>query len=93
MRNRQVPPNEIGFVLCKTQAGKLTHGPVRMGTPNSVTYPIACPSGSAFIGSVHTHPGGVAKPSPQDIRGHVQVGAKVMCIKNDHEMKCFRVKA
>ena len=80
---------EIGFTLCRNDAGTLTHGPVARGTRENVNVPIRCPAGSTFEGIYHTHPGGVPLPSAQDIRAALEVGARTMCIQSDHKLNCF----
>jgi len=92
MKLRQrLPPNEYGFSLCRTPAGKLVNGPVASGTPNSVNIPVSCPAGSRFIGLDHSHPGGVAVPSSIDIASAKKVGARVLCIQSDTETRCHKM--
>lgn len=85
--------NEIGFSLCQVQGnGRLTHGPVSEGTPTSVDIKVECPAGSKLIGLHHTHPGGVAFPSPTDLASARAIGAQVMCINADGQYQCFGLK-
>lgn len=84
--------NEIGFTLCRTPRGQIVRGPMATGTPTRVQIPVACPSGTAFFGLFHTHPGGVARPSAQDIASAQRVGAEVICVASDTELRCFGVK-
>jgi len=88
---KRIPPFEIGFSLCRAQNGKLVKGPLAKGSANEVSVPVHCPEGSKFEGLFHTHPGGVASPSPQDIKSAVEVGANVLCIMNDSSLRCFRI--
>ena len=87
-----LPANEFGFSLCQAQDGKLVKGPTATGTPINVSIPVTCPAGSHFTGLFHSHPRGVAYPSPQDIDSALRVGAKILCIQSDQEMKCFRIQ-
>jgi len=82
---------EVGFALCRARDGRLVHGPVSVGTPTSVDITVSCPAGSELVGLFHTHPGGVPVPSEQDIRSALQVGAKVLCIDADGDLRCWRV--
>lgn len=84
--------NEVGYSLCETPGGQLRRGAQAEGTPTRVTVPLGCPHGSQFIGIFHTHPGGSARPSAIDLREAHRVGAKVLCIRNDHEVKCWRLR-
>ena len=83
--------NEMGFTLCRTQAGRLVAGPVATGTPTSVDITVACPKGARYEGLFHTHPGGVASPSTTDVRSALRTGAKNMCIDADGDLRCWRV--
>ena len=84
----KLPKNEFGFTLCRMKNGKLTRGPIATGTPVQVNIPVVCPPGSSLIGLLHSHPGGVAVPSPQDTRSAKQLGVKDMCIVDDHGLRC-----
>ena len=87
------PRNELGFSLCRVGAsGQLVAGPVATGDPVSVSIPVSCPTGSHFEGLFHTHPGGVAQPSQQDIRAAKQSGAANLCIQSDWTLACFRIR-
>ena len=85
--------NEIGFTVCRTPSGQLTHGPVATGTPTSVNIPVVCPPGSKLIALHHSHPGGIARPSRTDVETAIRVKAKHLCIQvpETGELKCFRV--
>ena len=87
-----IPRNEVGFTLCQTPSGDLTRGPVAMGTPLAVNIPLQCPVGSEMMGLDHTHAGGVAYPSSVDIKSAQRYGANVLCITNDTQTKCFKVR-
>ncbi len=87
-----IPRNEVGFTLCRTASGDLTRGPIAMGTPMAVKIPLQCPANSKLEGLYHTHPGGVAYPSNTDIKSAQRYGAKVLCITNDSQTKCFKVR-
>ena len=81
-------PNEVGAALCRTKSGQLLFGPWTEGSPNSVNVNIQCPSGSSLVGPFHTHPKGISKPSQQDVRSGIRVGAKALCIFADGDLKC-----
>lgn len=90
----KLPPNEIGFALCRLPKGgrrKFARGPLAVGTPDSVTVPTVCPAGR-FAGMFHTHPGGVARPSGMDVREARRVGAQGICIASDSALRCYRVR-
>lgn len=89
---QRTPTNEIGFTLCRATDGSLVTGPMAEGTPVSVNIPIRCPVGSKFDSLFHTHPGGIAYPSNQDIQSAKRVGAKNICIDADGTMRCFRLR-
>lgn len=89
MGYQRLPPNETGFAICRTPTGRLVNGPVSTGSPTRVDIHVACPPGSRFEGLFHTHPGGVAQPSPMDIAAARQTGAAHQCILSDSEMRCF----
>ena len=84
--------NEIGFALCRTTKGKLTHGPVAEGTPKNVGIPIKCPSGSTQVGLFHTHPKGIPFPSDLDVKAAVKHGIKNLCIDADGKLNCFAIR-
>lgn len=87
---QKLPPNEFGFALCRTQTGKLVKGPTASGTPGNVTIPVDCPAGASFEGLFHTHPRGMAEPSPLDTASAEKVGARVLCIASDTETRCHK---
>lgn len=87
-----IPANEYGFAICRTPAGRLVQGPTAWGTPTSVSIPLGCPAGSTFLGLFHTHPGGTAYPSEQDLKSAVAVAARILCIESDKDgLRCFRI--
>ena len=84
--------NEIGYTLCEIPGGGMTRGPMAEGTPVSVDIPVSCPAGSTLKGLYHTHPGGVAYPSPTDIRSAKQVKADILCVKvPGGALNCYKV--
>ena len=90
----KLPVNEFGFVGCRAPNGGLIRGPVATGTPNSVSIPIDCPTGTVFELLFHSHPGGVSFPSRQDMESAVRVGAKTLCIVSERDgLKCFRIES
>ena len=54
--------------------------------------PITCPGGGKPIGVWHSHPGGKAEPSLQDIAEMKRVGLPYMCISSDTEIACYKVE-
>ena len=86
--------NEVGAAICRLPSGGIVFGPKAEGTPMSVSVPIQCPPGSSFAGIWHTHPGGVAVPSKQDLRSGRSVGAKRLCITvpETGETRCYGQK-
>ena len=84
-------PNEWGFELCRTEAGKIVRGGQAEGGPNAVTIPKGCPAGSQPIGTYHSHPGGVAYPSSQDIETILANGLRYACIgvPETGELACY----
>ena len=87
----KIPPVEVGFTLCRRPSGVLTRGPAVSGTRTAVNIPLLCPPGSSLEGLFHTHPGGVAFPSQTDKSSARKFDAKVLCITNDTQTRCFRV--
>lgn len=90
--NGMIPRNEVGRTICRTQEGRLTGGPLVMGDPRSVRIPIMCPVGARFEGLFHTHPGGAVTPSRTDVNSARKFGAKVLCITNDTQTRCFTIR-
>lgn len=86
--------NEIGFTVCRVPDGSLSHGPIAEGTPMSVNIDIECPPGDRPEAIFHTHPGGVAFPSPTDIRNTRKVGLRHLCIAvpETGELNCYKLK-
>ena len=84
--------NEIGASICGTPNGQIVFGPWSEGTPTSVKVNGTCPPGMTFLGIYHTHPGGVAQPSAQDIKSGLAVNAKHLCIEADGDLRCWRKK-
>ena len=72
--------NEVGAMLCRAPDGSTVMGPQAQGSHDSVNVPYQCPSGSTPYGVWHTHPHGLAEPSPEDVRSATAFGLKRMCI-------------
>jgi len=88
-----LPPNEFGFAIYARPDGSLLAGPLATGTPMSVSIPIVNPPpGTRLAGLFHSHPRGVAYPSNQDLQSAQQVQAPVLCIADDAQMRCFRMR-
>tara|TARA_Y100000310_G_scaffold204991_1_gene205284 strand:- start:386 stop:748 length:363 start_codon:yes stop_codon:yes gene_type:complete len=83
---------EVGFTLCRTPQGGLTRGRVARGTRTSVNIPLGCPPGAKLEGFFHTHPGGVAVPSDLDFKAARKARVSVLCVQNDSQLSCFRLK-
>lgn len=95
LHQNSIPQNEIGFMLCKTQSGQLTRGPIGVGTSTSVQFSDFCPAGSKIVGSLHTHPksgGGSPLPSAQDMREAARIGMPVICITTSEKHSCYNVQ-
>lgn len=91
----QIPSVEFGGMLCKTPAGKLTRGPLGVGTATGVQFPDQCPAGTKNFGSFHSHPksgGGSPLPSRQDMREAKRVPMPNLCIITSEKTACYTVK-
>ena len=62
------------------------------GTPSDVWINPGCPEGGKVVGIWHSHPAGTCEPSPQDIRAMRQAGLEHLCISDDYETRCHRVR-
>jgi len=84
--------NEIGFELCRTTTGRVVRGGRAEGSANRVTIPKNCPVGTQPIGTYHTHPGGSAYPSSQDVDTILANGLRFACIgvPDSGELVCYR---
>ncbi|MEX2599275.1 MAG: Mov34/MPN/PAD-1 family protein [Dehalococcoidia bacterium] len=71
---------ELGAALCEMPDGSLAAGPVSEGTMSNVDIPLSCPAGGKVFGTWHTHPQGVANPSPQDWEMLRRHGLRKLCI-------------
>jgi len=90
-----IPQVEIGMMLCRMGDGRLTRGPIGVGTATSVQFPDTCPGGSKVVGSIHTHPregGGSILPSAQDMREAKRIGMPNLCIVNNDKTACYKVR-
>ena len=90
-----IPPVEIGAMLCRLPTGALTRGPIGVGTATGVQFPDNCPSGSQIVGSFHTHPkegGGSILPSTQDMREAKRIKMPNLCITNNIKTACYKVR-
>ena len=90
-----IPGVEVGMMLCRLADGRLTRGPVGVGTATAVQFPDTCPAGSTVAGSFHTHPkegGGSILPSHQDMREAKRLGMPVLCIANNDRTACYNVR-
>ena len=92
---QSIPPVEIGMMLCRLADGRLTRGPVGVGTATSVQFPDTCPAGSKITGSFHTHPkegGGSILPSHQDMSEAQRLKMPILCIANGERTACYNVR-
>ena len=88
---RGLPLNhEVGAMLCRRRDGSTIMGPRASGTHDEVNVPYQCPSGSTPYGVWHTHPDGVAEPSPDDVQAARSFGLRRMCVTvpGTGETKC-----
>ena len=93
--SQSVPPVELGFMLCRLSDGRLTRGPLGVGTATAVQFPDACPSGTKVVGSFHTHPkegGGSIRPSQQDMKEAQRRKMPALCIANGEKTACYAVR-
>ena len=93
--SQQIPSVEVGMMLCRLADGRLTRGPLGVGTATSVQFPDACPAGSKIAGSFHTHPkegGGSILPSRQDMSEAQRLKMPVLCIANNDRTACYTVR-
>ena len=72
--------NEVGAMICRRPGGATVMGPRVQGTHDNVNVPYACPGGSEPYGVWHTHPDGVAEPSPDDIEAARSFGLRRLCV-------------
>lgn len=93
--NQNIPPVEFGFMLCRLPDGRLTRGPIGVGTATNVQFPDQCGPGQKVVGSLHSHPkegGGSILPSRQDMAEALRLKMEVLCIVNNETNQCYRVK-
>lgn len=92
---QSIPGVEIGMMLCRLSDGRLTRGPIGVGTATSVQFSDQCPSGSKVVGSFHTHPkegGGSILPSAQDMKEAARLKMPALCIANGERTSCYNVR-
>ncbi len=86
---------EIGAPLCRATDGGLFAGKVFQGASNlRVAIPLECPPGSRVVGTIHTHPGGLARPSDADFREARRLRLAIMCVvvPETGESRCVQLK-
>ena len=91
----EIPSVEFGAMLCRMPDGRLTRGPIGVGTSTGVQFPDVCPAGTKIAGSFHSHPksgGGSPLPSSQDMREAKRVGMPNLCIITSEKTACYGVK-
>jgi proteasome lid subunit RPN8/RPN11 len=72
--------NEVGALMCRAPDGSTVYGPQASGSHDNVQVPYQCPSGATPFGVWHTHPHGIAEPSPDDIAAGKRFGLKQLCV-------------
>jgi hypothetical protein len=83
---------EVGFAVCRIRrTGRLVRGPVSVGTHDRVNVSPTCPPGSTLDNVYHTHPDGLAEPSPQDLREARRAGVRRLCVANNTTTRCYNV--
>ena len=83
--------NEEARTLC-LRGNELVWGTQAKGGSHSVTLNARCPEGSEVIGTWHSHPQGLAEPSPQDTIELKKAGHRFMCISSDEELACYKLE-
>ena len=83
---------EVARTLCLRNGEVIWGREGHSGTPSDVWINPGCPEGGKVIGTWHSHPPGTTEPSPQDIRAMRQAGLQHMCISDDFEVACYRVR-
>ena len=92
---RQIKPasemdaSEIAKTICLCD-GKSFWGSEARGEPLSVRLRTSCPNGEQ-IGLFHSHPGGTAEPSSQDINEMLRAKLPYLCILGEEALSCYRV--
>lgn len=89
-----IPVQEFGAMLCRLSDGRLTRGPIGVGTATSVQFVDVCPPGSTIAGSFHSHPksgGGSPLPSAQDMREAARIKMPNLCIVTSEKTSCYKV--
>lgn len=100
MRLRQPRPislmsaNEVAKTICQRN-GEIFWGSTASGSPWAVTLNIACPAGSRPIGVFHSHPGGKAVLSRQDVielaRAKRTQGIHYGCVAGKDKLECYKL--
>ena len=86
--------HEIGLIICKSQSGRLSSGPLQRGDRNSVKVPVRCPAGSKPVALWHTHPSGSLELSEADIQTSRDHHIPFCCVSNGKKgsTRCYRIK-
>ena len=93
---RQIKPaskmdaNEYARTICMRD-GEVFWGSEAQGEPLSVSLHTNCPDGKA-IGVIHSHPGGTAEPSRQDIAEMLRARLSWLCVHGEDALRCYRVE-
>jgi proteasome lid subunit RPN8/RPN11 len=92
---------ESGAAICKSDKGEIYFEEFKLHEGLSMFVNTSCKGNFGdFVGSIHTHPGGVTSPSIQDLQVAAAHGEKISCIAtrydnyidaNDKEFKRYKV--
>ncbi|MCI0439847.1 MAG: Mov34/MPN/PAD-1 family protein [Chloroflexi bacterium] len=86
---------EIAATLCSDGRGGQIFGSQSQGRdPYQVTLNVSCPAGYRALSVIHTHPGGVAVPSVQDMREARRLGLEHICVgvPETGEVRCWKAR-
>ena len=85
---------ETGFTICRRGKDLISGCESTGDSHKHISMRICCPHGGKPVGSFHTHPGGEAIPSNQDIIESTRLGLELLCIgvPETKEARCYRLK-
>lgn len=83
---------EEAATICQLGQRLLWGSRAKGTSPTSVSLFTSCPKGGKPIGVHHTHPGGRAEPSLQDIAAMKRAELRHLCISDDSITRCFQVR-
>lgn len=80
---------ESGVAICKSKSGKLYYPELKLIGGLSMAFENTCDGHPEdFLGTIHTHPGGLTSPSTADLRMVMLGGERIACIAtryNDYD--------